>query len=289
MARHLVRGAVDHTARTLAPLLERLTAVGLIQSAVILAAQTFMALFPLLIALIAIGPPTFGTTILDTLRDRIGITGDTREMTQRLIASRSELRSGLSVFGVILVLASATSFTRALQRVYEGAWQLPRTGLRGSIRGLAWLAGFVVYVALLAMAIRLTTFADEAGTMVRPVIAALAAAMLWWWTPYVLLGGRVRARALLLTGMLTAIGLAVLGWLSAIYMPRTVHNQEQQYGTIGVVFAIQSWLVVVAAVIVSAAVVGAVANQATGPIGRLARGSPDPAAWRRDTAADAPP
>jgi len=81
----------------------------------------------------------------------------------------------------------------------------------------------------------------------------------------------------------------VLGWLSAIYMPRTVHNQEQQYGTIGVVFAIQSWLVVVAGVIVSAAVVGAVATQATGPIGRLARGSPDLAAWRRDTAADAPP
>jgi len=69
-------------------------------------------------------------------------------------------------------------------------------------------------------------------------------------------------------------------------MPRLVRNQEQQYGTIGVVFAIQSWLVVVAGVIVGAAVVGAVANQVAGPIGRLARGSPDPAAWRRETAAN---
>jgi len=109
----------------------------------------------------------------------------------------------------------------------------------------------------------------------------VGAVLLWWWTPYLLLLGRVRARSLLPGGLLTAAAMLVLGKVSSVVLPRTVRNNERQFGTIGMVFAIESWLVVVACTIVLAAVVSAVAAQADGPFGRLARGAADLDGWRR--------
>ena len=117
--------------------------------------------------------------------------------------------------------------------------------------------------------------------MVRWAITAVAASLLWWWTPFTLLCGRVRSRALLFTGVLTAACLLVLGGVSSVYLPRAIRSQERQFGTIGAVFAIESWLVVLGGTVVAAAVVGAVAAQYPGPIGRLVRGSSDPTGWLR--------
>jgi len=105
--------------------------------------------------------------------------------------------------------------------------------------------------------------------------------LLWWWTPYVLLLGRVRARALLPTGLVTGAALLVLGRVSSVVVPRAIRGNERQFGTIGVVFAIESWLVVVAGAVVGAAVMSAVLAQAAGPLGRLARGTADVDGWRR--------
>jgi hypothetical protein len=82
--------------------------------------------------------------------------------------------------------------------------------------------------------------------------------------------------------LLTAAAMLVLGKVSTVVVPRTIRNNERQFGTIGVVFAIESWLVIVGCTIVAAAVVGAVLAQTGGPIGRLARGPAGPDAWRRE-------
>src|SRR4029434_120277 len=108
----------------------------------------------------------------------------------QLIKTRAELQGGLTVFGLLVVFASATSFTRALQRVYELAWGLPRLGIRASLRGLAWLLAVVAYLAVLGTAIRFAG-AGVPGTLLRSVLATSGAVLLWWWTPYVLLVGRV--------------------------------------------------------------------------------------------------
>jgi uncharacterized BrkB/YihY/UPF0761 family membrane protein len=97
----------------------------------------------------------------------------------------------------------------------------------------------------------------------------------------VLLMGRVRLRSLLPCGVLTGVAVLVLGRVAVIVVPRTVRSNEQRFGTIGVIFAVQSWLVVLSCTIVLAAVIGAVAAQTSGPLGALARGSTDPEGWRR--------
>ena len=280
-----MRGALERVRewvwRTFGSLIERLAAVGFIQIGVILAAQTFLALFPLLIAMTALLPTDTASGVAQSVRARFGLSGGTTEETMdQLVANRSDLRGSLTVIGVIVVLASATSFTRALQRLYETAWSLPRLGLRGSVRGLVWLVGLIVYVTLLALALRLAG-PDGPGVVLRPALLTIGSVLLWWWTPFLLLLGRVRARALLPGALITAAVMSMLGKVSSVVVPRTVANNERQFGTIGAVFAIESWLVVISCTLVAAVVVSAVLGQADGPLGRLARGTSDVDGWRR--------
>jgi membrane protein len=271
---------VEWVLRTFATLIERLAAVGFIFSGVVLAAQTFMALLPLLIIVVALLPPAIGADVSQSLRTRLGLSGSADQAVGQLLASRESLQ-GLSVYGVVVVLASATSFTRALQRVYELSWGLPRLGLRGSLRGVLWLLGLAGYLTVLGLAVHYTQGGGPL-TALRTVVAAIGALALWWWTPYVLLLGRVRLRSLLPCGLLTATATLVLGRVSAAILPRTIRTNERQFGTIGAVFAIQSWLVVICCAIVAAAVAGAVAAQTGGPLGALARGAADTEGWRRE-------
>jgi hypothetical protein len=44
--------------------------------------------------------------------------------------------SGVSVIGVVLLVISALSFTRALQRLDVRAWRLDKLGVRGNLWGL---------------------------------------------------------------------------------------------------------------------------------------------------------
>jgi membrane protein len=155
-------------------------------------------------------------------------------------------------------------------------------GLRGSLRGLAWLAGLVTYLALLGVAIKLTASPAPAVGLLRFLLYGVAAFTLWWLTPFLLLCGRVRLRALVVTGGLTAAVLLAASVVSTVFLPRIVGSNERQYGTIGAVFAIQSWLVVMAGLIVGSAVLGGLAAEATGRVGRWTRGSADPLGWRRE-------
>jgi membrane protein len=257
---------------TFGGLIERLAAVGVVTSAVVLAAQAFLALIPLLLAIIALAPPSVADVLIGQMRDRFGISGDTNTMIVELTGQRDQLRSTITVVSAVVVLLSATAFTRALQRTYEAAWGLPRVGLRGSLRGLVWLAGLVVYLTLIGLGLRLAG-GGVPGSVVRGVLVVAGALLLWWWTPFLLLLGRVAPRALIPTGVLTAAGALTLGAVSNVVVPRMVRTNERQYGTIGAVFAIESWFVVVAAAIVLAGVAGAWLGQHPGRLGQAIRGA----------------
>jgi membrane protein len=265
----------------LRPLAERVAAVGFIQAAVVLAAQTFMALFPLLIGVVALAPARVSESITTFLRSRMGLAGATTDQVQQLVASRDQLHSAMTIFGALVVLGSATSFTRALQHVYESAWGLPKVGLRGSVRGFFWLIGLVIYVAMFGVMYQLTASHAVGIQVLRAVLAVAGAFVLWWLTPFVLLCGRVRLRALAMTGLLTGFALSIASWLSTVLLPRMVRSSQEQYGIIGAVFALQSWLVVLASLIVGAALLGAFAAESGGLVGRWARGIDDVEAWHR--------
>ena len=74
--------------------------------------------------------------------------------------------------------------------------------------------------------------------------------MTWLLTPYLLLGRRVRPLRLLPSAVLTAIGMAGVGVWSVIWMPHTLATSAAQFGIIGIGFAMLTWFVAVASVIV---------------------------------------
>ena len=85
--------------------------------------------------------------------------------------------------------------------------------------------------------------------------------ILWLITPYVLLGRRIPWRPLVPMALLTSLGMTILAICSAIWMPRSVATSAAQFGTIGVAFALLSWLVGYGFVLVVAASGGAVIEE----------------------------
>jgi membrane protein len=140
--------------------------------------------------------------------------------------------------------------------VYTRVWELPNSkGIRALRGSLVWLVGWVVMLQTTALVVRSITGIPLTGA-VRTTVQVLASTLLWWWTARLLLAGRVSWRRLLPGAALTAVLLTVLSRLSAVFMPPFTRANLEQYGPLGVVFSIGSWLVVFGGVLVVSAVLG---------------------------------
>jgi membrane protein len=253
-------------------LLGRLVEVRFLDRSVILAAQAFSAILPLFIVVATISPKPGGDSPGAFMARRLGLTAEDVSSLQSVVAPPPSARTSIGVLGVVLAVLTATSFARALQRSYELAWRLPRAGLRAAWRPLALVIGLAVYVELLFLFGRLVR-GVPAGTLLEDLVTFAGAWALWTGSGWVLLGGRVRPRLLAAGGLLTAVGLAVLRRLSAIYLPALVASNQQQYGLLGVAFTLYSWLSATAFIIVVATVIGAVLAEDPGRLGQLLRAS----------------
>jgi membrane protein len=168
------------------------------------------------------------------------------------------VRSQTGIVGLVLVVASAINFARALQATYQRVWdQPPGTGMIERRQCAFWLLGWVTYLLTIA----LTTQILGLGTAWSPgrlVAQSVTATVLWTWTARTLLRGRVSWSELWVGGVLTGVGTTMLSEASRLVMPRYVASNVQQFGPWGLVFALASWLIVFTTVIVFCAVVGRV-------------------------------
>jgi uncharacterized BrkB/YihY/UPF0761 family membrane protein len=92
---------------------------------------------------------------------------------------------------------------------------------------------------------------------VRLGVSLAIGAILWLTTPYLLLGRRIAPRRLARSGGIGAVAMTLAGWASAIAMPPIVASSSDQFGTIGVAFAMLAWLTAIAMTIMASAVAGA--------------------------------
>jgi membrane protein len=262
-----------HMAQTGLPgqILGRLIEVRFLDRTVILAAQAFSAILPLVIVVATISPHPGGDSPGAFVARRLGLSANDVASLQMAVVPPPSARASIGVLGVVLAVLTATSFARALQRSYELAWRLPRAGLRSAWRPLALVIGLALYVELLFLFGRLVR-GVPAGTILEDLVTFAAAWALWTGSGWILLGGRIRLRLLSAGGLLTAVGFAVLRRLSAVYLPTLVASNQQQYGLLGVAFTLYSWLSVSAFIIVVATVVGAVLARDPGRLGQLIRG-----------------
>jgi membrane protein len=128
------------------------------------------------------------------------LTGTAAATVRQAFAPPGAVESQVSAIGALLLVVSALSFTRALQRLYELAWGETSLGVRAAKFGLIWLA--LVVATLTVRPILLGAFHG----VTKVVLTMVTSGLLWLVTPYVLLGRRVDWRRLWPTAALTRRG-----------------------------------------------------------------------------------
>jgi membrane protein len=234
--------------------LDRLVAVQFVDRSVALGSLAFTAIVPLLVISAAFLPGTDG--LASALIDRFHLSGSSAALVRSVFAQPDDVRQSVSWLSVLLLVVSSLSFTRALQRVYELAWELPVRGLRGTRAGLTWLGGVVLWSTVFA-AVR-QWLVDLGGPFDALVVLLGGNVALWLWSPYVLLAQRVDWRRLLPTALLTAGAMTAISVASVVYMPEAIDRSAGAYGPIGIAIALVSWLVGIGFALVVSAAVGAV-------------------------------
>ena len=244
-----------------------LTRVELVDRSLALGAQALLALIPLLMVL-GVGATSLGAEGLDQVQEVMGVPD---EQLHELALGAAQT-SPTSTFGVVVAIASATSFSRALQRMYAAAWHLPKYGGMRPLRGsVVWLVVWLLMLQTTAALIRWTSGIPFTSLTIQ----LIGTSLIWWWSAHLLLTGRVSWSRLLPGGIATGVLLVLLSRLSHVFMPAFVRANREQFGTLGIVFAVASWLVTFGGVVIVATVLGRFAN------GLLIRAEASPTRPRR--------
>ena len=93
--------------RLLRALAAEVQSIQIVDASMALAAQSFLALFPLVIVVYAFAPPELASATLETFRLRFGLGGGSQDAMTDLLSARNALRSGISVVGISEVGGSA--------------------------------------------------------------------------------------------------------------------------------------------------------------------------------------
>lgn len=224
--------------------------------AMALAGQGFAALLPLLIVIGSVSPVD-DDNLADTLIERFRMSGSAADTLRAAVSQPPN--AGLSAVGAVLLVFSALSFTRAMQRLYIRAWRLDKLGLRANAWGLAWLALFVAFWSLQPAIVGLFS-----GVVAFSVSLAFSTG-LWLLTPWLLTAKSIPWGRLLPQAFLTAVGLLALVIGSALYLPRAVATASEEFGILGVGFTLLSLLFSMSLVLVATAALGATLAESPDP------------------------
>jgi membrane protein len=224
-----------------------LTRVEIFDRSLALGAQALLALIPLLMVL-GVASGRIGNEGLKQVQDVMGVPDE--QLNHLAVGPTGVTTSG---WGLVVAVVSATSFSRALQRMYAIAWQLPRYhGARAIRSSVLWL---LVWLVMLQATAALSSWTDDVP-LTGLTVQLVGTTLIWWWTAHLLLGGRVSWPRLLPGGVATGVLLVALSRLSHAFMPAFVEANLEQFGPLGIVFAVASWLVTFGGVLIVATVLG---------------------------------
>jgi membrane protein len=242
-------------------LLSELSRIELIDRSLALGAQALLALIPMLMVLGAFMPEAWVQGVVQQIRDVVGLNEDVMQPLREVAQAEDGYQAETGIAGLVVSFLSASSFSRALQRMYARAWELPNDrGVRALRSSLLWILGWLLMLQVTALLLRSMAGVPNSG-LLRSVVQLAANTLLWWWTSRLLLGARVPWRNLLPGAVVTAASMLALTSLSGVFMPAFTRSNLDQFGPLGVVFAVGSWLVVFGGVLVVATVVGRLVSQ----------------------------
>lgn len=221
-------------------------------------AQGLLAVLPMLVVLAAFLPHDIAVTLYQQVSDTIGLD---REQSAPLggLMTQGEGSVNAGFVGVVIALLSATSFSRALQRMYARAFDVDWTSRKGKLRASSsWLFAWLAFLAFEAW------FGAQSDAL--PLATAVGVNMFlhlgfWWWTLHSLLLGDVAWSDLLPTATISAVTVLLLARGSSLVMPVYARSMIGQYGSFGLILAMATWMVAMAGALVLSASVGSLITQ----------------------------
>jgi membrane protein len=218
----------------------KLNAVDFMNSSLQFAALAVLCLFPFLITVSA----ESGGDARHALIARLGLNQQAARDVNALMSSGSHTVTTLSIVGAVFVLLGAMGIASTLQVWYQRVYDQPPapTLWRQLTNRLLWLGGLLGYLTVQDFSfIQL----KQAGGARVPVYVAtfILAVAFYWWTPHVLLLGRVAWRRLFPVAVATAACVTGLGVVSATVFSSQIVSNHDDYGSIGVVMVLLSYLI----------------------------------------------
>ena len=253
-ARAFIRRVID-TVPLVRALVDGMIRIELIDRSMAIAAQAMLALVPMLAVLAAFLPTELSDLALERFRDVTGIGQPASDIVDANL-DPATIRAQTGLIGLLITLFSATSFARAVQRMYERVWEQPHIGgMLGLRRSTLWLIGWLLTI----QAVSAIGFVLRAGRQLRRRTVPGARRhrhsrlVVDHADPSLQQGELAPSRG---RGCLTGFSLLLYSWGSSLVMPTYVEQSAAQLGTLGLILAITTWLVGFAGVLVVAAVVG---------------------------------
>ena len=242
-------------------LVDEFVRIEFVDRCLVIAAQGLLALIPTFVVLVAFFPDLTGTG-LHQFADATGL-GSTGDQQLAGEVTVDQVRAQTGLLGIAITLFSATSFARAMQRMYERVWQQPHVGgIGGTRRCFLWLVGWLVSIQLVAGVARLLHGPDGlAPVAARFVVQVALVSSVWLVTTRLLLFGRVAWSRLALGAVTTGLLQVLYSRGSGLVMPRYVEQNAEQFGTLGVILAISTWMIGFGAILVGSALVGRVVSE----------------------------
>ncbi|HEX3330971.1 MAG TPA: YhjD/YihY/BrkB family envelope integrity protein [Gaiellales bacterium] len=251
-----MRARVERT--LIGQIVVRIVDLNPVERGLALGSKLFTAVIPLAIIMSAL--VSSRDVVATRLIEGFGLTGaGAASMRELLRVPAGETGSSISVIGLLVLVYSALSFSRSLQRVYVDAWRLPPMRSQGIAWGLLWIVAFAVWFSLSTPVSRVL---HAHGFHVGAIVVSLAlGSILWMVTPFILLGRRVAMRELLPGGIATAILLVLFNLGSRLYLPHSTTSNVHRYGLVGVTFTILTWLFAFSLTLIASAAIGAVLSE----------------------------
>ncbi|MCL8026572.1 YhjD/YihY/BrkB family envelope integrity protein [Nocardioides bruguierae] len=238
--------------------------------AMTIAAQLFTSVFPVLI---------MGAALLGSQRVSSAVSGwgdlsaETQVVLDEVAGASDSATFGL--LGVLVVLISATSLSRAMIRAYDAVWMHGRSHTRLD-QAWRWFVAVLGLALTLAATQKLISVLEPlpprdwwATLLVGCVNMAVATLVPWF-----LLAGRLRLRWLAPGAALFALGMLLAHPVASRYLSVSIELSATRFGSIGVAFTYLTYLYAVSWWLLVTAVVGQVVATDEGSIGRLVRGRP---------------
>jgi membrane protein len=267
-----VRGRIDRVAERVPPLayvlriLDRYNDLHGNVSANSITLTAFLALFAIsLLAVAAIGYlDATDVDVATAITKWLGLSGDAANVVTSAVNTARDSARFATLVGFLGVVTIGTSFAGAIATAYNVAWGVRNRGLVERLRGVVWLAGFLVLGAASVMATTLWTRLPKELSPLVVVVTVATNAVLWAFTSWWLPNRPITLRAMLPGVVAGATMLEALKVLGGILVPRLVSNASELWGAIGAVFALIAWILFFGRVVVYVTVVEVVEAERRG-------------------------